>query len=61
VSRLGEGILDERGVGLVGLGNPEFGLSNQLDRARSEQRTELAQLARVARCENQLHELKARF
>ena len=48
VARLGERVLDERDVRLVGFGDAELGLRDDVDAERREQPAEFAQLARVA-------------
>src|SRR5215831_4493176 len=54
VTRLGEGVLDERSVGLLGLRDFQGRLRDDLDPERTEQGLELAQLAWIGRREDQL-------
>ena len=60
VPRLRERILDERRVRLFGVRHAERALRHDLDPERREQLAELAELARIGRCEDELlHRLQA--
>ena len=53
MARLGERVLDEGGMGLLGFPDAERRLRQQLDAQRRQQRAELAQLAGVVGGENE--------
>src|SRR5687768_15232152 len=61
MARLGERILEEGGVRLVGLRDAERRLRHQLDGQRGEDGADLPQLAGIARREDQLHRPSALF
>ncbi len=55
MARLGERVLEERRVRLVGFADRELALGDELDPERREQRGELGELSRVVRREDQSH------
>jgi hypothetical protein len=60
VPRLGQRVLDERVMRLLGLGHAERALGDQLDRQRGEQLPQLGELLRVVRGQDQPHRMPLR-